>query len=136
MKKIKWLYDKNKQKIIQLVLSYNFTCFYVKQNYMYYCFSIVIHNLMQQKWIYEDSRGKLAQFLLSIADDDMEKILDDIMTPQEIIELHERLSIFRDLEQWLSQRKIAEKLGISITTVNRWSRVLQFWTGMIKKYIA
>jgi uncharacterized protein YerC len=27
----------------------------------------------------------------------MEKVLDDIMTPQEIIELHERLSIFRDL---------------------------------------
>lgn len=91
---------------------------------------------MIQKWIYEDSRCKLAQFLLSIADSDMEKILDDIMTPQEIIELHERLSIFRDLTAWLPQRKIAEKLGISITTVNRWSRVLQFWTGMIKKYIA
>lgn len=90
---------------------------------------------MSNKWLYEHSRNALAQFLSHISADDMENVLDDLLTPQDIIELQERLSIFHGLIDGKPQRKIAQELWVSITTVNRWSRVLQFGTGVIKKYL-
>jgi Trp operon repressor len=65
----------------------------------------------------------------------MEGVLNDLMTPQEMMELVERIHLFRQLKDGKTQRAIAEDMGISVTTVNRGSRVLQFGTGMIKDYV-
>jgi Trp operon repressor len=90
---------------------------------------------MQSKWLHEKAREKLAQFLGTVASADMEALLNDLMTPQEMMELVERIHLFRQLKDGKTQRAIAEDMGISVTTVNRGSRVLQFGTGVIEKYV-
>ena len=64
---------------------------------------------------------------------DLENLLKDILTPQEIEALYERLQIIKLLKQGYSQRQIAEKLWVSTTTANRGSRVLKYWTGIFNK---
>jgi uncharacterized protein YerC len=49
----------------------------------------------------------------------MESVLDDLLTPQEISELAERIELLKQLQQDKTQREIAEDMGISVTTVNR-----------------
>lgn len=85
--------------------------------------------------MYEKSREELAAFLLTIASADMESLLNDLMTPQEMMEMVERLHLLKELKAGKTQRSIAEEMGISVTTVNRGSRVLQFGTGVIQKYV-
>ena len=65
----------------------------------------------------------------------MKLLLQDIMTPQEIVETGERIQIIKHLKDKLTQRKVAETMGISVTTVNRGARVLKFGTGAADKYI-
>ena len=91
--------------------------------------------LMQNKGIYISSRDEVANFLASVSKKDMAAVLDDLCTPQEIVELSERLHIFRKLKAGKTQRAIADDLGISVTTVTRGSRVLKYGTGTIDKYI-
>ncbi|MCB9807195.1 helix-turn-helix domain-containing protein [Candidatus Peribacteria bacterium] len=62
--------------------------------------------------------------------DDFDGFLEDMMTPQEIEALDERIKIMHALAAGKTQRDIAEELGISITTVSRGSRILQY--GRIK----
>lgn len=90
---------------------------------------------MQNKGIYTSSREELASFLSSVSKKDMALILDDLCTPQEIVELAERLHVLRKLKEGKTQRTIADDLGISVTTVTRGSRVLQYGAGVIQKYI-
>lgn len=66
---------------------------------------------------------------------DFEKILEDLLTPQELESIAERINIIKLLKQWFTQREIAEKLWISVTTVNRWSRILKYWTWSAKELI-
>ena len=66
---------------------------------------------------------------------DLEGVLWDILTPNEIIAVWERIEIFKQLLKWVSQREIAENLGVSITTVTRWSRVLKYENPIIDKYL-
>jgi Trp operon repressor len=56
-------------------------------------------------------------------------LLTDLLTPQEIESLGERIGILRLLNAGATQREAAEKLGVSVTTVNRGARVLQYGTG-------
>lgn len=59
--------------------------------------------------------------------------LENILTPQELEEIAQRLKIFKLLVKGLSQRVIAERLGVSIGTVSRGSRELQYGPpGIIK----
>jgi len=62
---------------------------------------------------------------------DLEKLLSDILTPAEIETLYERLQVVKLLKEWFSQREIAEKVKVSTTTVNRWSRVLKYGNGIL-----
>ena len=57
------------------------------------------------------------------------------MTPGEIIDMADRITILQMLNAGKSQREIAELLGISVTTVSRGSRVLQYGKGDIIKYL-
>jgi len=61
----------------------------------------------------------------------LDKLLEDILTPQEIETLYERFQIIKLLRKWLSQREIAENLGISTTTVNRWARILKYGSWVL-----
>jgi Trp operon repressor len=49
----------------------------------------------------------------------LEDFLSDLLTPQEVVELADRINIFKALKQGKTQREIAQELGISVTTVNR-----------------
>lgn len=90
---------------------------------------------MKNQGIYSTSRDEIASFLSSISKKDMSLVLDDLCTPQEIVELAERIHILRQLKEGKTQRVIAEDLWLSVTTVTRGSRVLQYGAGVIQKYI-
>ncbi|MEI6773730.1 MAG: Trp family transcriptional regulator [bacterium] len=81
------------------------------------------------KGIYLKSLSQVAKVLFSIQEEkQLRGCLEDILTPQEIIEIGERIQLCRELLQGKTQRGIAEKLGISVTTVNRGARILKFGT--------
>ncbi|MBP7806611.1 helix-turn-helix domain-containing protein [Candidatus Gracilibacteria bacterium] len=61
---------------------------------------------------------------------DLDGFLEDILSPQEIETLDERIKIMHALSAGKTQREIAEELELSITTVSRGSRILQY--GRIK----
>ena len=63
--------------------------------------------------------------------DNLDGFLEDMMTPQEIEALDERIKIMHALAAGKTQREIAEELELSITTVSRGSRTLQY--GRIKE---
>ena len=65
--------------------------------------------------------------------EDLKGFLEDILTPQEIETLYERLQIIKYLRQWLTQREVAERLGTSTATVNRWAKFLKYWSGVLNK---
>lgn len=55
-----------------------------------------------------------------------ENILKNILTPKELEEIARRLQIFKMLKAGVPQRDIAKKLKVSIGTVSRGSRELQY----------
>ncbi len=66
---------------------------------------------------------------------DAELLLEDLLTPQERAKLAERWQLVKLLATGMTQRKVAQKLKISISKVTRGSRQLQFGTGGFKKYL-
>jgi TrpR-related protein YerC/YecD len=62
-------------------------------------------------------------------------VIEDLMTPGEITEMADRILIIKMLKEGKWQREIASKLWVSITTVSRGSRVLQYDRKAIHKYI-
>jgi TrpR family trp operon transcriptional repressor len=83
-----------------------------------------------------ESLKLLTDTLWQIQDrDELEKVLEDLMSPWELVEIAERINIIRSLKEGKTQRVIADDLGISVTTVSRGSRVLKYWRGVIEKYV-
>ncbi|MDD2916419.1 MAG: YerC/YecD family TrpR-related protein [Candidatus Gracilibacteria bacterium] len=62
-------------------------------------------------------------------------ILEDMLTPSEITDIADRITILQMLKAGKNQRDIAETLGVSVTTVSRGNRVLQYGKGGIDKYL-
>lgn len=58
-------------------------------------------------------------------DEHMLGALKGLLTPYEQQELVNRLQIFELLSQGVSQRQVAQQLGVAIATVTRGSRALQ-----------
>jgi TrpR family trp operon transcriptional repressor len=58
-------------------------------------------------------------------DEQMFGALQGLLTPYEQQELINRLQIFELLSQGVSQRQVAQQLGVGIATVTRGSRALQ-----------
>lgn len=54
------------------------------------------------------------------------EFLQNILTPKELEEIALRLQIVKMLKAGVSQRKIAKKLKVSIATISRGSRELQY----------
>ncbi len=55
----------------------------------------------------------------------MKKILTAILTPKELEDIPIRLEILKLLKKGVSQREIAEKLGVGIATITRGSREIK-----------
>ncbi len=70
---------------------------------------------------------KLSEFFIKNFEEDFENTLEDILTPEEIENIYERIMILQYLKNGLTQREIAKDLWVSIGTVSRWSRILQYW---------
>lgn len=64
-----------------------------------------------------------------------DELVQDLFTPQEIAALSERWQLIQLLAKGVPQREIAETLNISISTVTRGSRALQFGTGGFKHFL-
>lgn len=79
--------------------------------------------------------ASIVKFLWSVREKHLSDVLEDLMTEKEIQEFAERIEILRQLQKWVTQRVIAKNLGISVTTVSRWSKVLQTGKEKIKKYL-
>jgi TrpR family trp operon transcriptional repressor len=75
------------------------------------------------------NESHLAQLLDHLLALDSREALDDalrdLLTPAEYAEIVKRLQILRMLGAGVSQRKIAEELGVGIATVTRGARALK-----------
>lgn len=70
--------------------------------------------------IVDQALDTLTQTLYGIrSQEDLKNFLEDLLTPQELIEIAERIALVRQLLQGKTQRDVASDLGISVTTVNR-----------------
>lgn len=66
---------------------------------------------------------------------EVEKLLKDILTPQELECLSERWQLIQELHLGKPQRKIAAELGISISKITRGSHMLQHGTGGFQYFL-
>ncbi|MDP2691243.1 MAG: YerC/YecD family TrpR-related protein [bacterium] len=65
-----------------------------------------------------------------------QEFLHNLLTPKELDELGRRLQIVKMLMKGVSQRDIAKKLQVSIGTVSRGSRELQYGAPGFKKVLS
>ena len=61
--------------------------------------------------------------------------LQDLLTQAELCDIWERIEVVKLLKNGLTQREIAQKLWISVTTVSRWNKLLSFDKKIIDKLI-
>jgi len=70
---------------------------------------------------------ELARILASLTDaEQMSKLLQDFLTPQELEDLVLRWEIIKLLHTGMPQREIASQLGVAIGTVSRGARELKY----------
>lgn len=62
-------------------------------------------------------------------------VLQDLLTQSELCDIWERIEVIKLLKNGLTQREIAQKLWISVTTVSRWNKLLSFDKKIIDKLI-
>jgi len=84
--------------------------------------------------LYTQHLKLLTDTIWSISDhNDLSNLLEDLLTPQEVMETAERVRLIQLLLTGKTQRDVATELGISVTTVNRWARMINYGTGVLKK---
>ncbi len=69
---------------------------------------------------------ELVRLLASRSPQDIEALLEDLLTPQELSSVAERFQILQALVRGIPQREIAESLNTSIGKITRGSRVVQY----------
>ncbi|MCF7824612.1 MAG: trp operon repressor [Candidatus Marinimicrobia bacterium] len=75
----------------------------------------------------DHTHEELAAILASITEvEQMERLLQDFLTPQELEDLVLRWEIIKLLNTGMPQREIAQELGVAIGTVSRGSRELKY----------
>jgi TrpR family trp operon transcriptional repressor len=78
----------------------------------------------------------LCTLFASIEDEkDADKLLQDILTPQEIDSLAERWQLIQALAKGIPQRTVAKDLKLSISKITRGSRMLQYGTGGFRLFL-
>ena len=82
----------------------------------------------------------ISELISAIAKIDDKKLAEDflrnILTPKELDEIARRLQIVKMLHKGVPQREVAEKLHVSIGTVSRGSRELQYGPPGFLKVLA
>ncbi|WP_299976487.1 Trp family transcriptional regulator [Desulfobacula sp.] len=67
--------------------------------------------------------------------DDMNHFFEDIFTPAELDDISLRWKLLKDLHNGLTQRKIAEKYGISLCKITRGSKILKNKNSAVLKVL-
>lgn len=81
-------------------------------------------------------RQELINLLTQIRDFKlMNKFMEDILTPVEFENITTRWQIIKQLAKGVPQRKIADKLGVSIAKISRGSRELRDKKGGFKEIL-
>jgi TrpR family trp operon transcriptional repressor len=79
---------------------------------------------VQKKFMRIDQ--ELLEVILSIKDkDELNSFFEEIFTQAELSDLSLRWKLLKDLHAGMTQRKIAEKYGISLCKITRGSKVLK-----------
>lgn len=69
---------------------------------------------------------ELLEVILSIKElGELDKFFNDIFTPAELEDISLRWKLLKDLHKGMTQRKIAEKYGISLCKITRGSKILK-----------
>ena len=86
--------------------------------------------------IYMTIDQELLEVILSMDNlDDLNRFFEDIFTPAELEDLSLRWKLLKDLHKGLTQRKIAEKYGISLCKITRGSKILKKKDSIILKVL-
>ena len=67
--------------------------------------------------------------------DELDSLLDGLLTPQEIEECIQRWRLLQKLLQEIPQREIAKELGISLGTIARGSRLIQYGPPLFRTLV-
>jgi len=79
---------------------------------------------------------ELLEVILSIKKlDALEDFFNDIFTPAELDDISLRWKLLKDLHKGMTQRKIAEKYGISLCKITRGSKVLKNKDSVVLKVL-
>ncbi len=79
---------------------------------------------------------ELLEVVLSIDNlDDLNNFFNDIFTPAELDDISLRWKLLKDLHGGMTQRKIAEKYGISLCKITRGSKVLKNKDSVVLKVL-
>ena len=69
---------------------------------------------------------ELLNVIASLKDtDEMDRFFKDIFTPAELEDISLRWKLLKDLHKGMTQRRIAQKYGISLCKITRGSRILK-----------
>ncbi|EKD92607.1 MAG: Trp operon repressor [uncultured bacterium] len=80
---------------------------------------------------------ELITLILQLKDKKAAKdVLSNLLTPQELEEIARRVQIFKLLKKGIPQRLIAEQLNVSIGTISRGSRELQYGKPGINRLLS
>jgi len=78
----------------------------------------------------------LLKVLVAIDDKQlMSDVLENLLTPQEIDEIATRVQIFIGLNNGENHRDLGSRLGVSLGTISRGSRELQYGKNGMKKVL-
>lgn len=79
---------------------------------------------------------ELLEVILSInSQEDLDAFFEDIFTPAEMADISLRWKLLKDLHKGMTQRKIAEKYGISLCKITRGSKVLKNKDSVVLKIL-
>ena len=91
---------------------------------------------MVEKAYYKHAIKELSATLAATDDSELiEDFLESILTPNEISEVSSRWELVKQIDEGVSQRKIAEKLGLSLCKITRGSKELKKEGSSFKKMI-
>ena len=79
---------------------------------------------------------ELLEVISSLDDiEDLNRFFNDIFTPAELEDISLRWKLLKDLHLGMTQRKIAEKYGISLCKITRGSKVLKHDGSLVLKVL-
>ncbi len=67
--------------------------------------------------------------------EELSRFFEDIFTPAELDDISLRWKLLKDLHHGLTQRKIAEKYGISLCKITRGSKILKDKDSLVLKVL-